>query len=363
MTLRPTVTPDVVKQLLQANNGQVEPTPDGPVLTCLADVQPEAVTWLWPGRVPRGKFTLVIGDPGVGKSTVTTDMAARVTRGQAWPDGSPGVDASVLWLTAEDGLADTVRPRVERQGGDAGRIHVLRAVRLHGAEAPFTLERDLAALEQALATSSAALGIVDPLSAYLGSRDSYKDAEIRGILAPLAALAERRHVAVVAVLHLTKDAQRRLLHRAQGSIAFVAAARTVLAVGDDPDVPERRLFVEIKNNLGPLAPALAFRIDDHGLSWESAPVTGAADRLLAADLPGTRTERRERTDAGTFLQHLLAHGPVASRQVEADAKANGIAQRTLWRAKAELGIVTSRGKTMDGKDAWYWTLPAAEAPL
>jgi len=333
---------------------------NGPVITCLADVEPETVSWLWPARVPFGKLTLLIGDPGLGKSTVTTDMAARLSTKTAWPDGGAGVDGSTLVLTAEDGLADTWRPRADRQGGDVRRIHVLRAVRIDGTETPFTLERDLPALERALGDTEAALAIVDPLSAYLGPRDSYKDAEIRGLLGPLAALAERLRVAVVGVLHLTKDAQRRILHRAQGSIAFVAAARSVLAVGEDPELPERRLLVAVKNNLAPLAPALAFRIDDHGLGWEAHAVEGAADRLLAIDLPGTRTERRERTDAGAFLQYLLTHGPVASRQVEADAKANGIAQRTLWRAKAELGILTSRGKTLDGKDAWYWTLPSSE---
>jgi putative DNA primase/helicase len=333
-----------------------------PVLVRLDTIAPEPVEWLWPGRIARGKLTLIVGDPGTGKSTVTADVAARSSKNRAWPDGSPGADASVLWLTAEDGLADTVRPRIDRQDGDARRIHILRAIRVDGVdEAAFTLEHSLPAMERALVDTQAALVIVDPLSAYLGSRDSYKDAEIRGLLAPLAALAEQLHVAVLAVLHLTKDAQRRLLHRAQGSIGFVAAARTVLAVGEDPDVPERRLVVSIKNNLGPLAPALAFRIDDRGLCWESDPVAGAADRLLAADLPGTRTERRERTDARAFLQHLLAYGPIASRQVEADAKANGIAQRTLWRAKAELGIVAGRSRTLDGKDAWYWTLPAPEA--
>jgi putative DNA primase/helicase len=333
-----------------------------PVLTCLADVQPETVSWLWPGRVPFGKLTLIIGDPGLGKSTLTADLAARLSTKTAWPDGSPGVDGSSLVMTAEDGLADTVRPRVDRQGGDPRRIHVLQAIRLADVEMPFTLERDLPALEHALVETDAAMLWVDPLSAYLGSRDSYKDAEIRGILGPLAALAERRSVAVVGILHLTKDAQRRLLHRAQGSIAFVAAARSVLAVGEDPDLPERRLFVAIKSNLGPLPPALAFRITDQGLCWESGAVTGTADRLLAADLPSTRTERRERDDASTFLQFLLRDGAVASRQVEADAHANGIARRTLWRAKAELGVVTSRGKTLDGRSAWYWTLPAPEFP-
>jgi hypothetical protein len=132
----------------------------------------------------------------------------------------------------------------------------------------------------------------------------------------------------------------------------------VLVVGQDPNVPGRRLLASIKNNFGALAPALAFRITDGGLTWEAQPVAGTADQLLAQDEAPTRTESRERDDASAFLRHLLAQGPVASKQVEADAKANGIAQRTLWRAKADLGIVAERGKAQDGKPAsWYWMLP------
>jgi hypothetical protein len=331
---------------------------DGPILVSLADVVPEAVEWLWPDRIARGKLTLIIGEPGEGKSFLTHDLAARTTRGGTWPDGTPTPNGAVIILASEDGIADTVRPRVDRQQGDASRIHILRAVRTAGQETPFNLESDLAMLEQALVTTGALVLIIDPLSSYLGSRDSYKDSEIRGILTPLAALAERHRVAVVGVLHLTKAAQKRLLLRAQGSVAFVAQARTVLAVGQDPETPGRRLLVPIKNNLGPTAPALAFHISDDGLRWDSTPVDGTAESLLAIDEPITRAAGRERDTASTFLRTILAEGPVASKQIEADAKANGIAQRTLWRAKDDLGILTERARAQDGRpSAWYWMLP------
>jgi putative DNA primase/helicase len=334
-------------------------TTDGPVLISLAEVMAEPVEWLWPGRIARGKLTLIIGEPGEGKSYMTHDLAARATCGLAWPDGGVAPAGPVIILASEDGIADTVRPRVDRQGGDPQRIYVLRAVRTGGQEIPFTLEANLPALEQALTTTQAIELIIDPVSAYLGSKDSYKDAEIRGVLSPLAALAERYRLAVVGVLHLTKAAQRRLLLRAQGSVAFVAQARTVLAVGQDPDTPGRRLLVPIKNNLGAMAPALAFHIGDDGLRWESISVdVAAAERLLAVDEPATRSERRERDDAAMFLRDLLRDGPVASKQVESDAKGNGISQRTLWRAKAELGIVAERARTAEGNTgAWFWMLP------
>lgn len=199
---------------------------------------------------------------------------------------------------------------------------------------------------------------IDPLSAYLGTRDSYKDAEIRGLLGPLSALAERTRVAVVGILHLTKAAQRRILNRAQGSIAFVAAARVVLAVGQDSNDQARKLLVSIKNNVGPAASALAFRIGDDGLSWEPEPVTGAAETLLAQDEAPTRSESRERQAAADFFRDLLREGPVPSKQIEADAKANGVHLRTLWRAKADLEIKARRGP--GGRGTWFWSLPEEE---
>jgi hypothetical protein len=157
-------------------------------------------------------------------------------------------------------------------------------------------------------------------------------------------------------MHLTKDAQRKALHRAQGSIAFVAQARTVLAVGRSLDKPDHRLLVTIKNNLGPFAPTLAFTIDDAGLHWEPGTVEGSADDLLAGDEQGSRADRKERDDARLFLTQALKDGPAASKELHKDAKANGIAQRTLWRAKSELGIKAER----HGRGAWYWCLPHPE---
>ena len=263
----------------------------------------------------------------------------------------------VIILTSEDGMADTLRPRLDRQGGNPARVHVLRGVRVEGLERAFSFERDLAMLETAFVSKQARVGIIDPLSAYLGARDSYKDSEIRGILSPLAQLAARLRVAIIGVLHLTKDQQRRLVMRVQGNIAFVAQARSVLAVGADPDLPARRLLVHIKNNVGPMAPTLAFRITDGGLTWEAAPVDGVPDHLLAGDPVVTRAERSELDEAAEFLRAVLATHPVPSRQIEKDAKANGIAQRTLWRAKKTLKVNAEQMPTGAGGYAWYWSLP------
>jgi hypothetical protein len=332
-----------------------------PVLVTLADIQVEAIEWVWPGRIALGKITLIIGDPGLGKSYLTADLGARVSTGRAWPDGAIGgaaVDAIVL--SAEDGIADTIKPRVLRQGGDDRRVHVLEAVRDASGARPFQIGRDLAALEHAVQTKHARMVTIDPFSAYLGRVDSHKDGEVRGLLAPLAAFAASYRVGIVGIMHLTKEAQRRLIARATGSIAFAAAARIVLAVGADPDdaTRQRRFFVTVKNNLGAHAPGLTYTITDDGLCWGAEPLPGtlSAEALLdTAAVPASREDTGQRAEAERFLEDLLAHGPVPSTQVMKDLRANGIAEKTARRAKRDLKIRAER--IPRGTGPWFWCLP------
>jgi hypothetical protein len=347
--LRATVESVARREATKANAGEA------PAVVCLADVTPEAVRWLWPGRIAQGKLTLIIGDPDKGKSCVTLDLAARVSTGLPWPDGTPAPCGDVVLLTAEDGLSDTVRPRLDAMGGDPSRVHALTAIRTGDRERGFDLTRDLEHLEAELGRTGAILVVIDPVSAYLGRADSYRDAEVRGILAPLAALAERTSVAIVGVMHLTKDAQRKVLYRAQGSLAFVAASRAVFAVAEDKDNPERRLFLPVKNNLGPKPPGLAFRLLPSGsaarVEWDADPVTVDAEAALAG--PEPPQERGEREEAQEFLGKVLADGPVASEDVKRQARAAGIAERTLFRAKHDLGVKADK----DGfRGGWVWSL-------
>lgn len=335
------------------------PGESSPVLVCLADVEPESVSWLWPSRLARGKLTLLVGDPGVGKSFVMLDVSARISTGREWPDGGRALLGDVILLSAEDGVADTIRPRVDALAGDAARIHVLRAVKNEEVERPFNLASGLAALERAIADTGAALVVIDPLSAYLGDRDSYKDPEVRALLAPLAALAERTGVAVGAIMHIGKAEQRRAIHRTLGSVAFVAAARIVLAAGKDPADESRRLLVPVKSNLSAPAPALAYRLDGGKLEWEPEPVAGVdADAVLGA----TPEDCDERRDADELLRELLAAGERKAAEVLRAARENGIPERTLNRAKRRLGI-KARHEGQPGKHggAWYWFL-AADGP-
>lgn len=347
------------------------PIDGAPVIVRLSAVKPEPVAWLWPGRIALGKLTLIAGDPGLGKSLLTLDMASRVSTGAGWPDhrGERITPGGVVLLSAEDGVADTIRPRLDAAGADVARIVALEAIRSVGdngreSARTFDLSRDLPALEAAIGSvDGCRLVVIDPVTAYLGGVDSHKNAEIRGLLAPLGAIAERHRVAVVAVTHLNKSGGGPAIYRAMGSLAFAAAARAAWAVSKDKDDPRRRLLLPIKNNIAPDTGGLAYRIEPLGVdgcpvvAWEPDPVNVSADDALAGDRDdgGGRTER---DDAADWLRDLLAHGPRPARDVERDARDAGYSIATVRRAKAAIGVV-SRKPAFGGP--WEWTLPAEDA--
>jgi len=270
----------------------------------------------------------------------------------------------VVLLSAEDGIADTIRPRLDAAGADVNRIVALEAIRSvdNGRESArtFDLSCDLAGLEAAIrSVEGCRLVVIDPVTAYLGGVDSHKNAEIRGLLAPLGAIAERHRVAVVAVTHLNKSNNGPAIYRAMGSLAFAAAARAAWAVSKDKDDPRRRLLLPIKNNIAPDTGGLAYRIEALGVDdcpvvvWEPDPVNVSADDALAGD----REEgggRSERDDAADWLRDLLAQGPRPARDVERDARDAGYSIATVRRAKAAIGVV-SRKPAFGG--SWEWTLP------
>ena len=344
----------------------------GPVTVCLADVKPETIRWLWPLRVPLGKLTLIAGDPGLGKSLITIDIAARTSSGIGWPDirGERFEPGGVVILNAEDDLADTIRPRLDAAGADVSRISALRAVQHYdpetgnASEAPFCLTTDLPALETAIQRcADCRLVIVDPVSAYLGRTDSHSNAEVRGLLAPLSDLAARHGVAVVAVTHLRKG-EGPAVYRAMGSLAFMAAPRAVWAVSKDSDDPEkrRRFMLPVKVNIAADVQGLAYRVisadsaDSPVIAWEAEPVTLSADDALSSER--SRSEGQTALDeAIDWLRNVLREGQVKARDVKERAEDDGIAPRTLDRAKAKLCVVAAP----DGyRGPWVWRLPGSQ---
>jgi hypothetical protein len=335
------------------------PQPDGllyaPTLIRLADVQPEPVQWLWPGRIALGKVTLIAGDPGLGKSFLTLDLAARVTLGVDWPDdrSTRAPLGGVVLLNAEDDLADTVRPRLDAAGADVSRIIALASVKGRDPNDPqkhFSLERDLPALERAIVeTPDCKLVVIDPITAYLGEADSHKNADIRGLLAPLAELAGRHGVAIVAVTHLNKSAGGKAMYRTMGSLAFVAAARAAWAVAKDKANESRRLFLPMKNNLAADVRGMAYSIIDGMIAWEATPVDTRADDALTVDPPNSRGSDRDA--AAEWLLEALSDGPLESTEVFRQGKENGFSEKTLRRAAKQAGVAC-RKAGFGG--AWHW---------
>lgn len=331
------------------------------------DVQPQAVTWLWRPRIPIGKLALLVGDPAAGKSTIATAIAAAVTQGCPLPgDTAVSGPADVLMISAEDGLADTIRPRLEAAGADLKRAHLVEFLESGGESDHLALKKadHLAAIESRIEELRPILVVIDPLTAYLGDTDSYEDAKVRAVLAPLAKLAERRECALLAIMHLRKAGADRALHRVSGSIAFAAAARSVLLAGCEPDNPEIRALVHIKSNLAKDAPPEGYRLIGRGLPGgiEAAVVewTGTsdltADRILAK---GEGQGAGPREEATQFLREELAGGRVEATVIAQRADRLGIAERTLKRAKSDLRIEAIKEGFGDGS-RWYWRLPAKE---
>lgn len=257
----------------------------------ISTVQIEELEWLWPGRIPLRKITLLAGDPGLGKSFLSLGLAATVSRGALWPDKNTILDlghdprapiGSTLLLSAEDGLADTIRPRLEKAGANLGHIYALTMIKdKRGNQRMFNFKADLRLLEQTIETiGDCRLVIVDPITSYLGESDDHKNGEIRGILGPLSDLASRYNVALVLITHLNKGNGNKSIYRAMGSLAFVAAARTAWIVIKDKHDPKRRLFLNSKCNIAEEPSGLAYRLIDGALQWEDGVVEITADEAL-----------------------------------------------------------------------------------
>ncbi|MEX2671918.1 MAG: AAA family ATPase [Phycisphaeraceae bacterium] len=336
------------------------------VVRCMADIKPEPIRWLWPGRIALGKLAILAGNGGLGKSTVALDIAARVSTGRGFPDQSEvdgGSPANVILLSAEDDPADTIRPRLDAAGADPRRIYIIEAIRRRdsgeGTERAFSLATDIAELERVVdQIGGVRLIIIDPITAYCGASDDHRNAEVRGLLAPLSALAAPRGAAVVAVTHLRKGGGQ-AIHQVIGSVAWAAAARTGMAFSADPEDPRRRIMTTIKSNIAPEADGLAYRIETPveqnigAVVWEEGPIDLSAEDALNG---GGQGDRSELIEAKAWLKTQLADGPIPAKAIKNQAQDDGFSERTLKRAKRDLGIVS--GKTGFGEAGkWTWSLP------
>jgi len=356
---------DALEVLLQ---GARIPAVDGVVLLNGSDLTPQPISWLWRGWLALGKLHILAGAPGQGKTTLALAMAATVTVGGRWPDGSRCERGNVLVWSGEDDPADTLLPRLIAAGADKHRVHFISGTRTNGELQPFDPATDMVQLAaQASRIGDVRLIIVDPVvSAVTG--DSHKNTEVRRALQPLVDLAASIGAALVGISHFSKGGQGQdPASRVVGSVAFTAVARVVLVAakvqGDDGD--DRRILARGKSNIGPDDGGFEYSIAQvealpgiqaSRIEWGSA-VEGTARELLR-DPEDECEETNAQDAASSFLREVLGDDVVPVKSVEAEGKAAGLAWRTIRRASDALGVLKRRGS----ENRWYWSLPKLSKP-
>ena len=318
----------------------------------MEQVEVEKIDWLLYPFIPFGKVTIVQGDPGEGKTTMVLQIIAKLTKGEAvLPSGSDESaleektmvlePVNVIYQTAEDGLGDTIKPRLLSAGADCSRVMVID-------DNDQALTMMDARLEEAIIQTKARLVVLDPIQGFLGTAvDMHRANEIRPLMKRVAVLAEKYHCAIILIGHMNKNSNGKSSYRGLGSIDFQAAARSVLIVGRIKDEPEIRVVCHVKSSLAPEGKSIAFRLDkDTGFEW-IGEYDISADDLLSGDNRGLKIHA-----AKEFLKEILASGSVAQTKVAEEAESRGIKKKTLWNAKKELEI-----DSVKIGNQWFWMLP------
>lgn len=347
--------------------------PTGPRVELISadQLKPEAIRWLWPGWLARGKLHVLAGAPGTGKTTLAMAISAAVSAGTALPSGWTPRRGSVLIWSGEDDPRDTLVPRLIAAGADRSRIHFVRdTIDEDDYRRPFDPSRDVDMLAiAALGIKDIALIVVDPLVSAIGG-DSHKNAEVRRGLAPLVDLAARLDAALLGITHYSKGTGgREPLERVSGSLAFGALARVVMGTvrqGNDEEGTRNMVLARAKSNIGPDGGGYAYafeQIELHGhpgliasrIVW-GGELQGTARELLAEpEDPREERPAPARDGAAEFLMELLQPGPMATEEIKTEAKDAGFAWATLRRAKDEVGAKSRKAGFEDSR--WFWALP------
>ena len=312
----------------------------------MADVELQEVDWLWFPFIPFGKISMIQGDPGEGKTTLALRLAAACSRGFSLPNTpeQERVPINVIYQTAEDGLGDTIKPRLMDAHADENRIFCIDE-----SEKSLTLLDER--IEKAIDRTGARLIILDPVQGYVGERiDMNRANEIRTVMKKLAAVAERTGCAVVLVGHLNKNGGANSSYRGLGSIDFRAAARSVLLVGRLKREPNVRVIVHDKSSLVPEGKSLAFSLgDSDGFRWLEGYDEVTSEELLCGVSPETKTAAAE-----NLIRRMLSDGnPVPAEEIFRMAESQHISRRTVNEAKKNIPELVTR---KDGK-VWLWIIP------
>ena len=307
----------------------------------MEDIKCENVEWLWYPFVPYGKITIIQGDPGEGKTTLVLQMIAKLTKGESIINGETKESINVIYQTAEDGLSDTIKPRLVAANADCSKVLVI-----DDKETPLTM-LDVR-LEKAIAETGARLVVLDPIQGFLGADvDMHRANEIRPVMKHIAEIAEKYRCAIILVGHMNKNSNGKSSYRGLGSIDFQAAARSVLIVGRVKGEPEVRVVCHVKSSLAPEGKSIAFRLDkEEGFQW-IGEYDVSVDDLLAADNRGQKVR-----EAKEFLKEILKSGSMTQKEISEEAENHVIKNKTLWNAKSDLKV-----ESVKIGNQWFWMLP------
>jgi hypothetical protein len=330
----------------------------------LADIELEEVTWIWPNFLADNKITIVDGFPGVGKSTLTSEIAARITTGTPFPNGIERKPRDVVFIAVEDGVADTIKPRVAAAGGNEQHAHVIH-IEQEGNEITPDLERHLECIKEAIQEiGNVGLLIIDPIMALLGnSVDSYRDQDVRRVTTPLGRLAVELNLAILIVRHPNKSPSNNALLRGGGSMAFIGSARVGWVIGKHPDNPDIRVLAISKSNIGTVNESLEFQLTNDD-TYNCARIEWIGSSKLTADnlYESQNLEEKSLSDeAKEWLEEFLSQGGMDKATIQREAQKLGISVKSLRLAREKLGITPKRQGSGTSHTS-MWALPTSLMP-
>jgi archaellum biogenesis ATPase FlaH len=355
--------PDPKPIKMNTSNNNAASTGTQAVARRFRDIEAKAMEWLWPGWLPLGKLAVLDGDPGLGKSTMLLDLAARISNHGLMPDGKIGIAGTVIVMSAEDAADDTIRPRLEAAGANLDRVIDLSHVIVNGEERPIEVPKDLPLIASKIREHEARLLIVDPLMAFLCGADANKDQEIRRVLYKFSKISEKYRCATIAMRHLNKSGAGKAIYRGNSSIGVIGHSRTGLIVAVDPDDEHKRVLAASKVNNGPKPQALRYVLDPVGdvcrVGWcGTSPYS--ADELVSQ-----RTEEEKATQqaaqskvqqAVAILELLLQEnsGQIEIRPAKSELSAAGLSGSTIDRAVKTLGLTVQYLTEANGSRRYFW---------